>query len=140
MAIKGGKEGGAERPADKREADPPATQRGMMGSEKAAQLIGYMDQRLESVRRAFQAYFLGFDKLPPMDLYHAVQREFREFQQQQYAVAAARWKAQNLIARWNLHRTTWERDLVRMEEGSFHSHAHAAAMRLRKPKIEIEDV
>ena len=134
MAVDSGRAPGDRDRSDRGRKEPPGppqTQKGMMGSEKAGHLISHMEQRLEQLRRAFRAYFLGFERLPPGDLYRAVQKEFRDFQQQQFSVAASRFKAQNVLARWNLHRNTWERDLVRMEEGNFQSHAHAAAMKGR---------
>ncbi|MSP90565.1 MAG: hypothetical protein EXR79_01980 [Myxococcales bacterium] len=143
MAVDNGRAPGDKDRSDRGRKEPPGppqTHKGMMGSEKAGLLITHMEQRLEQVRRAFRAYFLGFDRLPPGDLYRAVQKEFREFQQQQFSVAAARFKAQNVLARWNMLRATWERDLVRMEEGRFPAHTNAGAMKGRHTIDKVDDL
>ncbi len=93
--------------------------RAPVGSEKAAQQLTHLEQRLEVVRRKFQQYFNGFDRQPPTLEYEALKREFREFQSNTYSTGQARFKAQNLMARWQLQRTIWERDLQKMEEGTY---------------------
>lgn len=101
--------------------------KGPVGSEKAALLLQQLEIKLEQLRRKFQNYFNGFDKTPPTLEFDALKREFREFGMQQYSTAQARFKAQNLLARWNLLRSTFERDLQRMEEGKFKPNAHHAS-------------
>ncbi len=101
--------------------------RGPVGSDKAAQQMAHLEQRLEVVRRKFNMFFNGFEKVPPNSEFETLKREFREFSSQGFSSPTFRFKAQNLIAKWNLMRTTWERDLVRMEEGRFKPNAHHAS-------------
>ena len=98
-------------------AVPP--NRGPVGSEKAAQQLQQMDSKLEQLRRKFQMFFNGFERQPPTVEFETLKREFREFSSVSYATGQARFKAQNLIARWQVQRTMWERDLARYEEGKF---------------------
>jgi hypothetical protein len=107
-------------------AVPPS--KGPVGSEKAAAQLVVLEQKLEAMRRKFQQYFNGFERLPPIAEFETLKRDFRELGTQQYSTGQARFKAQNLLARWQLQRTLWERDLGRMEEGKFKTGAGKAAM------------
>ena len=101
--------------------------KGPLGSEKAQQQLQQLEVKLEQLRRKFQNYFNGFEKTPPTFEFDALKREFRDFGMQQYSTAQARFKAQNLLARWNLLRALFERDLARMEDGKFKPNAHHAS-------------
>lgn len=96
----------------------------ILGSEKAAAQLQHLEVRIEVVRRKFAKYFNGFDRTPPIVEFDQIKREFREFATVGFATGQARFKAQNLIARWNLLKNIWERDMQRMEEGKFRPNAH----------------
>lgn len=116
-----------------------AVGKGPVGSEKATQQMQQLDARIELLRRKFNMFFNGFDKLPPTQEFETAKREFREFSTQSFASPTMRFKAQNLIAKWNLARTMWERDLQRMEEGQFKPQAnHAARTRDLRRVDDIE--
>ncbi len=104
-----------------------AVGKGPVGSEKAAQQLQYLEQRIEIMRRKFNMYFNGFERVPPNVEFDQLKREFREFATQGFSTGQARFKAQNLIARWNLLKNIWDRDLQRMEEGKFKPNAHHAS-------------
>jgi len=103
--------------------------KGPLGSEKATAQLVELEQKLERMRRKFAAYFNGFDRLPPTLEFEALKREFRELTSQTFSTGQSRFKVQNLIARWQLQRSMWERDLVRMEEGKFKPGSQASALR-----------
>lgn len=107
-------------------AVPPS--KGPVGSEKAAAQLVVLEQKLEAMRRKFQQYFNGFERLPPIAEFEQLKREFRDLGTQSYSTGQARFKAQNLMARWQVQRTIWERDLQRMEEGKFKTGAGKAAV------------
>lgn len=101
--------------------------KGPVGSEKATQQLHELEMKLERMRRKFNMYFNGFERVPPTLEFDQIKREFREFASQSFSTGQSRFKAQNLIAKWNLMRTMWERDLQRMEEGKFKPNAHHAS-------------
>ncbi len=101
-----------------------AVGRGPVGSEKAAQQLAHLEIRLEQIRRKLNMYFNGFERVPPTLEFDALKREFREFASQGFSTGQARFKAQNLISKWNMMKAMWERDLVRMEEGKYKPNAH----------------
>jgi len=115
-----------------------AVGRGPVGSEKAAQQLAQLESRLELLRRRMNMYFNGFEKVPPTLEFEAVKREFREFASQGFSTGQSRFKAQNLIAKWQVMRTMWERDLQRMEEGKFRPNAHHASHALDNRNDDIE--
>jgi hypothetical protein len=91
--------------------------KGPLGSDKAAQQLNQLEVKIEHLRRKFQMYFQGFDRSPPSLEFEAVKREFRELQSQVFSTAQARFKAQNLMAKFQIMRNSWERDLQRVENG-----------------------
>lgn len=113
--------------------------RAPVGSEKAAAQLVALEQKLEVLRRKFQQYFNGFERLPPTLEFESVKREFRALSAQQYSTGQARFKSQNLLARWQLQRTIWERDLQRMEDGQFKTGAGRAAVQAGKNLDKIDD-
>lgn len=96
-------------------ATPPA--KGPLGSDRAVLHLQALEQKIELLRRKFQMYFQGFERSPPMLEFDAAKREFRELQQATFSTAQTRFKAQNLMARWQIVRGQWERDLQRVENG-----------------------
>lgn len=112
--------------------------KGPVGSDKAAQQLQHLETRLEVIRRKFNMYFNGFEKTPPTLEFDSLKREFREFGTQAFSSPTFRFKAQNLIAKWNLMRTMWERDLQRMEDGRFKPNAHHASH--AKDLAKVDDI
>lgn len=96
-------------------AAPPT--KGPLGSDRAVQHLQALEQKIEHLRRKFQMYFQGYERSPPTLEFDAAKREFRELQQQTFSTAQTRFKAQNVLARWQIMRGQWERDLQRVENG-----------------------
>lgn len=111
---------------------PPAPARGILGSEKAVQQLAQLETKLEILTRKFNRFFNGFERVPPLLDFEAMKREMRELQQQPFSTGQSRFKAQNLLARWQAHHSKWTRDLARKEEGTFKPGAGAAAMHPQK--------
>jgi ABC-type arginine transport system ATPase subunit len=88
-----------------------------VGSDRAAQQMAAIEGRIDHLRRKFQMYFNGFDRVPPLTEYESLKRDVRELQQTGFATQQARFKAQNLTARFQVQRSMWDRELVRREEG-----------------------
>lgn len=91
--------------------------KGPLGSDKATAQMNALESKIDHLRRKFQMYFNGFDRIPPVTEYEALKREFRELQQTGFVTAQARFKAQNLVARFQVQRGLWDRELMRREEG-----------------------
>ncbi len=91
--------------------------KGPLGSDRAGQQMAAIENRLEHLRRKFQMYFNGFDRTPPITEFEALKRDVRDLQQSGFVTAQARFKAQNLVARFQVQRALWDRELQRREEG-----------------------
>jgi len=73
-------------------------------------------QRLD---RAFNFYFTGFEKKPPINMYERLQREVKRLSEivDDIKNTAARYQTQMLLARYSTYRLKWERGLRAIEEG-----------------------
>ncbi len=91
--------------------------KGPLGSDRAGQQMAAIESRIEHLRRKFQMYFNGFDRTPPLTEFESLKREVRELQQSGFVTAQARFMAQNLVARFQVQRSMWDRELQRREEG-----------------------
>lgn len=95
-----------------------------INSERAAAHLAQLDAQLDHMRRKFNMYFNGIDRTPPLIEYENLKRAFRELQGMQFNTGQSRFKSQNLVARWQLQRSLWERDLARKEEGLLRPMSH----------------
>ena len=118
---------------------PSAATRGVMGSEKAVIQLAQLESKLELLTRKFNRYFNGFERVAPQLEFEAMKREMRDLQAQAFSTGQSRFKAQNLVARWQVHRSRWERDLARKEEGTFKPGASVAAMHPTKDDADDAD-
>jgi len=73
-------------------------------------------QRLD---RAFNFYFTGFDKKPPVKMYERLQRDVKRLNDvvDDIKNTSLRYQVQMLLARYSTYRLKWERGLRAIEEG-----------------------
>ncbi len=73
-------------------------------------------QRLD---RAFNFYFTGFEKKPPVKMYERLQREVKRLNDvvDDIKNTALRYQVQMLLSRYSTYRIKWERGLRAIEEG-----------------------
>lgn len=81
--------------------------------------LAELETRLMNCKRGFDMYFNGLEKTPPLVEFEALKRAFRDLTRTGYSTSALRFKVQNLIARWQTWRSLWERQLLKMEEGTY---------------------
>ncbi len=95
--------------------------RAIQGSEATNRKLAELETRLRNLKRSFDMYFNGIDKLPPLTDFDALKRDVRGLTDANYATAVLRFKVQNFISRFNQFRSLWERQLQQLEDGSFKS-------------------
>lgn len=100
---------------------PTGTTRAMQGSEATNRRLNEFETRLRNLKRAFDMYFNGVDKLPPLTEFEAMKRDVRNLTNDNYATAVLRFKVINFVSRFNQFRSLWERQLQQLEDGSFKS-------------------
>ena len=93
--------------------------RGVKGSAVANQELADVERKMMKVKRGFEMYFLGLEKIPPLREYEALKRAVRALQSTGYATATLRFKVQSTVARFSQYRNLWDRQLRRFEDGSF---------------------
>lgn len=73
-------------------------------------------QRLD---RAFNFYFSGFEKRPPLKMYERLQREMKRLHDLADGIknTADRYTVQMLVSRYTSYRIKWDRGLRAIEEG-----------------------
>lgn len=73
-------------------------------------------QRLD---RAFNFYFTGFEKKPPLKMYERLQREVKKLHDVADGIksSADRYIVQMLLSRFSTYRIKWERGLRAIEDG-----------------------
>ncbi len=73
-------------------------------------------QRLD---RAFNFYFTGFEKRPPLKMYERLQRDVKKLHDLADGLksTADRYTVQMLVSRYSSYRIKWERGLRAIEEG-----------------------
>ncbi len=105
--------------ADKSQGKPSPHTRATQGSEATNRKLTELEQRLLSLKRDFDMYFNGFDKLPPLDTFERIKRDVRGLTNDNYATAILQFKVTNFISRFNQFRSLWERHLQQFEVGQF---------------------
>ncbi len=96
-----------------------ALTRGVKGSAETNAKLADLERRMLAVKRAFEMYFNGLEKRPPLVEFQQLTREFRGLSGSGYATATLRFKVQNTISRFNQYKTLWERQMRKFEEGSY---------------------
>ena len=89
------------------------------GSAETAARLAQLEQRLMRCKRAFEMYFGGLEKLPPLKELEALKVDFRRLSERRYATAVLRFKVKNMMARWQSMRQLWERQMMQKERGTY---------------------
>lgn len=110
-----------------------ALTRGVVGSLEGGKRLAELEARLMSCKRSFDMYFNGIEKTPPLVEFEALRRAFRDLTRTGYSTSALRFKVQNLIARWQTWAALWERQMQKMEEGTFKPGVGARPGRASEP-------
>lgn len=100
--------------------------RGVKGSAVANKELADIERDMMKVKRGFELYFSGLEKVPPLREYEALKRAVRGLMSTGYATATLRFKVQSTIARFSQYRNLWDRQLRKFEDGSYRPGAGAA--------------
>ena len=92
--------------------------------------LGELETRLEKLRIAFERYFLGLEKRPPLRERDQMCRDLQRFQPGKEAVLRFKW--QNLTQRLTTYNMMWERTIRAIEEGTYIRDVRRADWRARR--------
>jgi hypothetical protein len=112
--------------------------RTIQGSEPTNRKLAELETRLRNLKRSFDMYFNGVDKLPPLSDFDALKRDVRGLTDANYSTAVLRFKVQNFVSRFNQFRSLWERQLQQLEDGSFKSGRRVALV--PRGRKDINDI
>jgi hypothetical protein len=90
-----------------------------MGSSEAQRVIVRLEKELRDLKRAFELYFAGVERRPPIEDFEKLKKSFAGLVGRGFATAQVRFRVENLLSRWQTYRAKWERDLAKMEVGKF---------------------
>jgi hypothetical protein len=81
--------------------------------------VAELEEDIERLRIAFEQYFLGIDKRPPLERKEQVHRALRQMQTKRLQQTVTRFQFQGLVGRFNILDSYWTRTLRRIEEGTY---------------------
>ena len=98
-------------------------------------LLNTLEQRIEEVRLAFQMYFEGVERRPPLDKWAKLKSAVRKLVARHIANTQHRFRLQALVARYNSYNGMWERTMSEIEQGRYRPDRFKADLRFagRKP-------
>ncbi len=100
-----------------------------MDQKELEVLIGEIETRIDRLRKLYEAYFLGFEKLEPTVPRKDVDRRFAELRKEQIRNTGLRFRLNMLTQRYNTYQTQWIRICREIEEGTYKRHLQKAHAR-----------
>lgn len=92
--------------------------------------IDALEQALDRLKLAYEKYFRGIERRPPVHERMALEREVREFFRSPPRTAAARFRFSNFRQRMTALETYWNRVMRQIEEGTYERDVRRARSRM----------
>lgn len=90
-------------------------------------MLNEFDTKLTNLRLAYDRYFNGAERRPPVFLRTEVVRMMHELEHKTFIQnTAQRFRLRSLVQRFNTHKTYWDRILRQIEEGTYKKHLDKA--------------
>ena len=83
-------------------------------------MLNQLDVRIEQLKQAFERYFIGIDRRPPLQFRRDVVREVFDAEQIYINSTAQRFKLRSIVQKFNTYKTYWNRTMRQIEEGTYH--------------------
>lgn len=83
------------------------------------EVLDDLENRLERLKRLYEQYFLGIQKIPPAQLHKEVERGIRELTQRKPRNTALRYKLNSISQRFSSYSTYWNRVMRQIEQGTY---------------------
>lgn len=101
-------------------------------------LVSELEVRTERLRKLYDQYFLGFEKLEPTVARKDVDRRLEVIRKEQLRNTALRFRFQMITQKYSTYQTLWARTCRAIEEGTFKRHLAKARARFGKPGEQPE--
>jgi hypothetical protein len=90
-----------------------------MKPEELDELLNGLEKLLERTKVLYEQYFMGIQKMAPLQLHRDVERKVRELMQQQIRNTALRFRFTTLSQKFGSYSTYWKRTLREIEQGKY---------------------
>lgn len=87
--------------------------------EELEELLEGLEKLLDRTRVLYEQYFMGIQKVAPMQLHRDVERRVRELTQRQIRNTALRFRFTTICQRFGAYHTYWQRTLRQIEQGKY---------------------
>ncbi len=94
--------------------------------------LDQLDKRIADLRVAYDQYFLGMEKIEPLRARTEVQRLVEEIDRKSVRNTGAKFRREQLRAKFLSFQRYWDRVLKQIEEGTFHGHRVKAELHERE--------
>jgi hypothetical protein len=103
------------------------------------EVLDDLENRLERLKRLYEQYFLGIQKIPPSQLYKEVERGIRELTQKKPRNTGLRFRLTTISQRFGSYNTYWTRTLRQIEQGTYLRDVHRVERRAYARGEDIPD-
>jgi hypothetical protein len=88
-------------------------------NEDLEEVLEGLEKLLERTKVMYEQYFMGIQKVAPMQLHRDVERKVRELTQQQIRNTGLRFRFTTLCQKFGAYNTYWKRTLREIEQGRY---------------------
>ncbi len=103
-------------------------------------LISELEVRMERLRKLYDQYFLGFEKLEPLVARKDVDRRVEVLRKEQLRNTALRFRFQMSTQKYSTYQTLWARTCRAIEDGTYKRHLQKAKARFGTPGAPEPDL
>jgi hypothetical protein len=87
--------------------------------EEVEELLNGLEKLLDRTKVLYEQYFMGIQKLAPMQLHRDIERRVRELMQQQIRNTSLRFRFTTISQKFGAYQTYWKRTLREIEQGKY---------------------
>jgi hypothetical protein len=87
--------------------------------EELEELLSGLEKLLDRTKILYEQYFMGIQKVAPMQLHRDIERRVRELMQQQIRNTSMRFRFTTLSQKFGAYNTYWKRTLREIEQGKY---------------------
>lgn len=108
-------------------------------SEEIGDVLDALEKLIERTKVMYEQYFMGIQKMAPMQLHREVERTIRELTQEQIRNTSLRYRFNTLTQKFGTYNTYWKRTMRKIEQGTYHRHVEKVGRKAVQQGEEIPD-
>lgn len=107
-------------------------------SSETDAMLNKLEQRIDTLKRRYERYFMGLEQRPPNAMRRQVVREVHEAENTHITNTAQKFKLRSLVQKFNTNKTRWNRIMRQIEEGRYHRDRNRAKRRQQRREQQEE--